>query len=576
MARLIPSVTDEQTPPGERDVFNMFASGPDDWVVIHSLDLAPANRDIRTEIDFVALVPDSGIVCIEVKSHKEISFINDCWQPPSIKRSPFKQAVDGRYIFFRRLCELAPMYRDIPVVHLCIFPNASFDISLNLSVQAWELMDERVFRSFANAGQFCADIKLRILAGIQSDKHLSQLKQRMSADRIETIVGLCVPFQRRHPDRRSEIERRGQEAERVLRDQQKPVLRLAFLNRQLLVTGPAGTGKTLIALEVARRRASEGTRTGFLCFNRLVGSWLRERIKKAQPVLPNLIVGPAIKVMAEMAGIEIPEIPSAEYWEHELPGLLEERLTDPDFRADAKFDYLILDEAQDLLARPQVWNCLSQFLEGGFDSGNYVLFGDIKNQVIEDRPQMQQTLATIESSARLTHWDLSENCRNYPIVGDTASTLAGFGKSVYSGYLRQGGSVQNYDLHFYDDGSSQVELLRRVIREFREQGYKPGEITVLSFRAPEGSAAEQLAKEGGRLRPLWKSGDETAYGSIHAFKGMENKIVILTDLQLADAEIHRTLFYIGMTRATESVRILCDSASKGMLAEWLAKGLQHA
>src|SRR5438477_724216 len=111
MARMIPSFMDDHTPPGERDVFNMIASGPDDWVVLHSLDLAPWNRGLRTEIDFLAIVPEAGILCLEVKSYENIVFAEDRWYPQEIKRSPFKQASDGRYTFHRRLIELAPQLK---------------------------------------------------------------------------------------------------------------------------------------------------------------------------------------------------------------------------------------------------------------------------------------------------------------------------------------------------------------------------------------------------------------------------------------------------------------------------------
>lgn len=81
MARMIPSFVDDRTPPGERDVFNVLAAGPDDWVILHSLDLAPWNRGLRTEVDFVVIVPDTGILCIEVKSHLNITFDGHRWQP---------------------------------------------------------------------------------------------------------------------------------------------------------------------------------------------------------------------------------------------------------------------------------------------------------------------------------------------------------------------------------------------------------------------------------------------------------------------------------------------------------------
>lgn len=148
MARLIPSFMDDRTSPGERDVFNMLVAGPEDWVALHSLDLAPWNRGLRTEIDFVVIVPETGIVCIEVKSQNAISFSDDRWSPPEIKRSPFKQASDGRHTFYRRLRDIAPQFRNVPTVHCCVFPNASFDLAPNLSVQSWELMDARIFRAF--------------------------------------------------------------------------------------------------------------------------------------------------------------------------------------------------------------------------------------------------------------------------------------------------------------------------------------------------------------------------------------------------------------------------------------------
>jgi hypothetical protein len=116
----------------------MLAAGPDDWVALHSLDLAPGNRGLRTEIDFVVIVPDTGVVCIEVKSHETISFRVNGWSPADIKHSPFKQASDGRHTFYRRLRDFAPQFRRVPVVYCCIFPRALFDLQPNLSVQPWE------------------------------------------------------------------------------------------------------------------------------------------------------------------------------------------------------------------------------------------------------------------------------------------------------------------------------------------------------------------------------------------------------------------------------------------------------
>jgi len=571
---MIPSFIDEYTPPGERDIFNMLAAGPDDWVAIHSLDLAPWNRGRRTEIDFVVIIPDIGILCIEVKSHEYITFDGQRWHPPEIKRSPFKQAADGRFTFYRRLRELAPRFGGVPVVQCCIFPRAAFDLKPNLSVAPWELMDARAFRALSSSEAFCADLKTRLNHSIGADATLHRMSAVLSPNDVTSMVEACVPVQKRRPDIRQEVIRREEQAASTLREQQRPVLRLSELNDRLIVSGGAGTGKTLIAMEVARRAAERGRRVALLCFNQLVGNWMRQQIAKTGPIPPNLVIGRAIRVMAEMTEVAIPEAPTPMFWEVDLPQQLEDRLTDPDLEATTVFDYLVLDEAQDVLARPRLWHCLAQFLRGGVDGGAFALLGDFDYQVLKDREPMQMALSAIDVSARPVHWHLSENCRNYRIVGETALRLGGLPTSVYSGYLRVGGGLHNYDIAFYESGEEQLTQLGQWLRDIRALGYKASEITLLSFRGDEFSAAASLKNAGYKLRPAWQSGEGTAYASVHAFKGLENKIIILTDVVLTDQEFQRDVFYTGMTRATESIRVLCEKKSEAVLCGWLAGGME--
>jgi Nuclease-related domain/UvrD-like helicase C-terminal domain/Uncharacterized conserved protein (DUF2075) len=574
MARLIPSFMDDATPPGERDVFNLIASGPDDWVALHSLDLAPWNRQLRTEIDFVVLIPDVGILCLEVKSHEDIRFDGARWFPDSIKRSPFKQACDGRYALQRRLTGIAPHLTRIPVTHCCIFPRSSFDLPRNLSIQPYELMDSREFRRCSSGGTFCSRLKAKMENSIQADGSLTQLRKRLSPLEVESIVEFCVPIQKRQPSRREEIVRREQELAATLREQQLPVMRLTRVNKRVVVTGAAGTGKTMIAIEIARRNAEMGQRVGLLCFNRLVGDWIRQKISTARPPTPNLIAGRAIRVAAEMAGIQIPQDPSSDFWDLQLPDMLEERLTDPEFEAAAQFDYLVVDEAQDLLSRPRLWQALLLFLDGGLATGSFVLFGDFEHQVLSDREEMSRALRVVDVEARPTYWHLSENCRNYRIVGETAVQLSGFGDSVYSGFMRVGGDLRSYDISFYEDDAAQLEQLIGCINEFERRGYKKSEIAILSVKA-DLSAATRLRSRGYKLRPAWQSGELPSYSSVQAYKGMENKAIILTDIDLSGQNLQRHLFYTGITRATECVRVLCSSRFQSTLMRWLSGRSNH-
>jgi len=571
MARLIPSFMDERTPPGERDVFNLLAAGPNEIVSLHSLDLAPWNRGLRSEIDFVVIIPDAGIICLEVKSHENIAFDGVRWFPESISRSPFKQAADGRHELYRRLVELVPKIRTVPIVHCCIFPKSPFDLQPNLSVQSWELMDSRTFRSFASGGTFCQDLKARIKLNIAADARLAELAVPLSRDTIETMVKCCLPVQKLRPTARVEIMRRQDEMERILRDQQKSVLQLTAFNPRVIVSGGAGTGKTLIAMELARRAAESGRRVALLCFNKLVGDWVAQQMEHKSVPFPNLVVGRAVQVIARLTGLEIPDNPSSAFWDTELPALLEERLSDPDLKAVAAFDYLVLDEAQDLLSRPRLWECICQFLLNGIGRGSFVLLGDFNNQVLAEKEVMQKTMYDLQSAVQLASWRLTENCRNYQIVGETAVRLSGLEKNVYTGYLRTGGSVQNFDIYFYGHERAQLDKLGQCLREFRAKGYKPSEITLLSFRPDETSAAFRLRNEGFKLRPAWSAGESIGYASVRAFKGMENKVVLLTDVILGEHDFDRYLFYTGMTRATETVRIFCEKTSQQTLCKWFGE-----
>jgi len=576
MARMMPGFIDEQSPPGERDVFNMLSAGPEDWTVMHSLDLAPWNRSLRTEIDFVLIVPDTGILCIEVKSHREIGFDGVQWTPADIKRSPFKQASNGRYVFYSKLRDLAPRFRHVPVVYMCIFPNAFFVLQPNMSVAEWELMDSRVFRHFSGSTAFCDDLKRRIVKSINADGNLSVPDTPLSAHAVDDLVKSCIPIQKRRQDFRDSIKHREQELEALLTIQQKPVFSLTDYNERIIVSGGAGTGKSLIALELAYRYAASGERVALLCFNSLFGRWLKHEAETVRPPLPNLVVGTILRVLTEMTGIRIPEKPSADYWETDLPQLLVDRLTDPDMQESVSFDRLVIDEAQDLLARPLLMSCLFAFLDGGLRNGRYVLFGDFLNQVLASRSMLESSMDSVMREGRPARWHLSENCRNYSIVAKTSINLSGIEGDVYSSFMRAGGSSGNFDIAFYSSDIQQAEILSTLLGEFRNAGYKLSDITILSFSSDENSLVGRGMVQGWSIAPLWQNmSNRISYGSVHAFKGLENKIIILSDVVLNEKGFQRDLFYTGMTRATESIRILCHNSSKNILAGWMKTGGQY-
>ena len=77
MAKLIPNVLKNSVQSrGEIMIFDYFKKEQDvskNWIVLHSLDIARHRKKKRGEADFIFLIPNKGILCVEVKAHSQIA-----------------------------------------------------------------------------------------------------------------------------------------------------------------------------------------------------------------------------------------------------------------------------------------------------------------------------------------------------------------------------------------------------------------------------------------------------------------------------------------------------------------------
>jgi superfamily I DNA/RNA helicase len=144
------------------------------------------------------------------------------------------------------------------------------------------------------------------------------------------------------------------------------------------------------------------------------------------------------------------------------------------------------------------------------------------------------------------------------------------------------------ELRWYGDGGEQLELLRAVLTELRDEGFIGPGVAVLSPYGNERCAAAQLTEQPwrDRLAPLVREpGEEdedeevgdwlaacipsdldavdlrsgaTKYSSIYRFKGLEAPAVVITDVDEVDTPVSRSLFYVGCTRALHRLVILAS------------------
>ena len=283
MARMIPATIDPNTPsPGERDVFQRLESDPlaSEWTVIHSLDLPNHVRRISGELDFVVLVPGSGILCLEIKAAASISRREGLWfygrEPKGDPRGPFRQAADGMHSLRERLTKRYPPAAGIVFWSAVVLPYTSLDFESE-EWHAWQLIDSARYRS-ASLAQSCISVLAsarKFLASKQSARWFDPDSPVPTAADCEKIARVLRPDFEAFQSPRDRRRQTGTELKRYT-EEQFSALDAMTHNPRVVFEGPAGTGKTLLAIESAQRAAADGKRTLFVCFNGLLGIWLRQ------------------------------------------------------------------------------------------------------------------------------------------------------------------------------------------------------------------------------------------------------------------------------------------------------------
>jgi ATP:corrinoid adenosyltransferase len=243
---------------------------------------------------------------------------------------------------------------------------------------------------------------------------------------IARILRPNFEFAEKAPDRRS----RHQAEILHYTEEQFAALDLMEDNPRVLFTGPAGTGKTVLALETARRAASAGKSVLFVCFNRLLGQWLSDHpfVRKGQ-----VIAGTLHQYMSGVACMKVPEDADDSFWKSDLPEAALSRLIDghPDA---GRFDLVVADEVQDLL-HSSFLDVLELVLTDGLVNGSWRMFGDFERQMLygQDRTHVEELIR--KRCGTFAQGALRVNCRNTPRVA-TLSHLLGRLTPNYSRILR--------------------------------------------------------------------------------------------------------------------------------------------
>ncbi|HYD51145.1 MAG TPA: nuclease-related domain-containing protein, partial [Gemmatimonadaceae bacterium] len=244
---------------------------PDDAALF--ANLAILHDATEHEIDLLVAWPGVGLAVIETKGG-HITRRDGAWyqgRPPQQHHiDPVRQAQDARHALQRWLrTNGAHDAARSRTAHLVAFPHTTIPADWHSPEAPRAIVLDR---------HDLADAATRLRDALEGHGGGHAPLTSTDADILVAVLAAPLPA---HTDALARAERLAAEAaehtdriEQLTHDQSQLLAGMLRAQRRLVVVGAAGSGKTFVALETARRRAREGERVALLCYSRGLGRYL--------------------------------------------------------------------------------------------------------------------------------------------------------------------------------------------------------------------------------------------------------------------------------------------------------------
>ena len=327
----------EQADPHERLVADALNGLGQDWTVRWGWAYED-NSGVRREGDFLILGPEGHILVLEVKGTQMRSFaLTGYWESEG-GRDPLEQ-LDAEWKAALRMLDEAASGGPSPFLHRAFaLPNLHL---LPGSDQVDRIPPDRVLDHRA----------LGDLPGWWR-RNVAKVRNRCPDSRRVFLQAFAKGLE---PESLRLFMRDSERLFARFRSTEMSLLKRVWPNRQLLVKGGPGTGKTFMALQTAKHfaEADGGSQVLFVCYNLALAALLSEMAERLRPERGSITVATWEDLAAEtLASVGIAHTPPAEYEERsryydiDLPGYL--HLAVHEGKIAPRFDALVVDEGQDL------------------------------------------------------------------------------------------------------------------------------------------------------------------------------------------------------------------------------------
>ena len=173
--------------------------------------------------------------------------------------------------------------------------------------------------------------------------------------------------------------------------------------------------------------------------------------------------------------------------------------------------------------------------------------------------ELKELLEVLEEDIRPVITVLTKNCRNTMQISNMNVKITGIIQSINDEAIGE-----DVEIIKYGDETSQKNEIKRIVKRLRMNGIKNNEITILSKYNYKDSVfkGNNFLEDIARVKNITdysgnRQDDCIKFSTIHSFKGLESKIIILCDVDKIEDIDSKTLNYVAISRAKLLLFILC-------------------
>ena len=485
------------------------------------------------ELDLAVVLDGAGVVVLEVKGGTVWNAHGQWWQksPKGERRiDPVSQAMTAKHVLKDWVNDSSAWAGRPPIrwAHAIVLPGIEVEPEFDTpDCHRWMVIDTNDLADIAN--------RLRTILHTQDTSYrLSDVADTVAIH--DALSGRFLPQRDALLSVEARVAQHDEVAERLSAEQAKILDVIQMLDR-VEIRGGAGSGKTWLAVEQARRLAKAGKRVALISYSRGLAEWMRRRVStfshNEQPAYVGTFHG-----IGKAWGAPDGSDDDSAFWEEELPALMLDLARQQPL--SNLYDAIVIDESQDFADTwwPVILACLK------YEDGALYVFSDEGQRIFPRFGDAPADLVTLV---------LDRNLRNTKQISQTFSSMA---PNRMRTSTHEGPEVRFVPCAF----DKALEEADDVVDQLIEEGWQPSDIAVLAT-GPRHPEQKQRQEEG--WESYWESfwdKDQVFYGHVMGFKGLERPAVVLAVNEQPGRERARERLYVGLSRARDLL-VVCGVPS---------------